>query len=76
MVIKLFLFYYYFQNEDQQDQQETGPTPSSSAEQTKSNLDADNKQLRELVTSLHQKQQTTSLEVLTQLHAIIIIGDT
>ncbi|KAJ7374017.1 E3 ubiquitin-protein ligase BRE1A [Desmophyllum pertusum] len=50
------------ENKDQQDQQETGPTPSSSAEQTKSNLDADNKQLRELVTSLHQKQQTTSLE--------------
>ena len=43
-------------------QQETGPEPSST-EQPKIDLDADNKQLRELVTSLHQKQQTTSLEV-------------
>lgn len=53
-----------FQNQDQQDQQEAAPKPSS-AEQSKCDLEADNKQLRELVTSLHQKQQTTSLEVCT-----------
>lgn len=46
---------------DQQGQKETAPEPSST-EQPKLDLDADNKQLRELVTSLHQKQQTTSLE--------------
>lgn len=39
---------------------------SSEQEKPKSNLDADNKQLRELLTSLHEKQQTTSLEVLTE----------
>ncbi|XP_078362089.1 E3 ubiquitin-protein ligase BRE1B-like isoform X2 [Oculina patagonica] len=47
--------------EDQEKQQETDPKPSTS-EQPKYDLEADNKQLRELVTSLHQKQQTTSLE--------------
>ncbi|KAK2562230.1 E3 ubiquitin-protein ligase BRE1B, partial [Acropora cervicornis] len=35
---------------------------SSQQEKPKSNLEADNKQLRELLTSLHEKQQTTSLE--------------
>ena len=39
---------------------------SSQQEKPKSNLEADNKQLRELLTSLHEKQQTTSLEVLTE----------
>ncbi|XP_020624246.1 E3 ubiquitin-protein ligase BRE1B-like isoform X1 [Orbicella faveolata] len=48
-------------HKDQQGQQESAPEPSST-EQPKLDLDADNKQLRELVTSLHQKQQTTSLE--------------
>ena len=33
-------------------------------QKTSADLEADNKQLRELVTSLHQKQQTTSLEVI------------
>lgn len=48
-------------HKDQQGQKETVPE-ASSTEQPKLNLDTDNKQLRELVTSLHQKQQTTSLE--------------
>ncbi|PFX20960.1 E3 ubiquitin-protein ligase Bre1-like [Stylophora pistillata] len=49
-------------DENQQEQQETTVSDSHSAESTKSDLGSDNKQLRELVTSLHQKQQTTSLE--------------
>lgn len=51
-------------HKDQQDQQDKQTTASeqSSTEQPNIDLDADNKQLRELVTSLHQKQQTTSLE--------------
>ena len=50
-------------NLDEQEQLETAQKPSSDV-QAKPDLEADNKQLRELVTSLHQKQQTTSLEVL------------
>lgn len=46
---------------EQSSEKQTTEKPSSN-EQAKPDLEADNKQLRELVTSLHQKQQTTSLE--------------
>lgn len=47
----------------EEEQQQPELTQKTSAdEQEKPDLEADNKQLRELVTSLHQKQQTTSLE--------------
>jgi len=49
----------------EEEQQQPKLTQKTSAdEQEKPDLEADNKQLRELVTSLHQKQQTTSLEVI------------
>lgn len=56
------------EGEGSKDEQETSkpelesPQKTSSDEQAKPDLEADNKQLRELVTSLHQKQQITSLE--------------
>ena len=51
----------------QDEKEQSGISENSSPqEKPKSNLEADNKQLRELLTSLHEKQQTTSLEVLTE----------
>lgn len=60
----MFLLFESLEDElEQSSEKQTTEKPSSN-EQAKPDLEADNKQLRELVTSLHQKQQTTSLEVL------------
>ena len=57
------VYKFHSQIDDEQEQPETAQNTSPD-EHAKPDLEADNKQLRELVTSFHQKQQTTSLEVL------------
>ncbi|XP_068677983.1 E3 ubiquitin-protein ligase BRE1B-like [Montipora foliosa] len=49
-------------SQDEREQPAATGEKASEKKQTKPILEADNKQLRELVTSLHEKQQTTSLE--------------
>ena len=62
-------------NEDEREQPAATGEKASEKEQTKPIVEADNKQLRELVTSLHEKQQTTSLEVLTAGTMILLLED-
>ena len=59
----LTLFFCNSATTDEHNKQEPLQENSQGDKEAKPDIEGDNKQLRELVTSLHQKQQTTSLEV-------------